>query len=67
VVCGHYGVCQVVAADSKDPRMSKQSFAGKRMNMTLMILNKLEIIIKLGSGLKPINHQVKEISRWTLF
>jgi hypothetical protein len=30
--------------------MSKQGFAGKKMNMTLMISNKLAIITRLGSG-----------------
>jgi hypothetical protein len=53
VLCRHYGVHQAVAA-SKDPKMNKQGFAGKRLNMTLMISNKLEIIIRLGSGLKSM-------------
>jgi hypothetical protein len=61
VVCGHYGVHQAIAVALKDPKMSKQCFAGQRINMTLMIHNKFEIIIRLGSGLKPMNHQVKEI------
>jgi len=64
VVCRHYGVHQAIAVASKDPKISKQGFAGKRMNMTVMISNKLAIIIRLGSGLKSMNHQVKEIPKW---
>jgi hypothetical protein len=33
--------------------------------MTLMISDKLEIIVRLGSVLKPMNHQVKGIPKWS--
>lgn len=64
MICRHYGVHQAIAVASKDPKVSKLGFAGKRMNMTLMISNKLEIIIRLGSGIKSMNNQVKEIPKW---
>jgi len=64
VICRHYGVYQAIAVASKNLKMCKQGFAGKRMNMTLMISNKREIIIRLGSGLKSMNHHMKEIPKW---
>jgi len=35
---------------SKDPKMSKQGNVGKRKHITLMIHQKLEIIMTLESG-----------------
>jgi len=49
---------------SQDQKRSKQGTAGNRKYVTLTILQKLEIIIRLGSGLKSMNHQVKEIPKW---
>jgi len=47
---------------SKDPKTSKLGAASKRKHITLMILQKLEIIVRLESCLISLNQQVKEIS-----
>ena len=46
---------------SKDPKMSQLGAASKRKHITLMILQKLEIIVRLESCLLSLNQQVKEI------
>jgi hypothetical protein len=47
---------------SKDPKMSKLGAASKRNHITLMILQKLEIIVRPESCLISLNQQMKDVS-----
>jgi hypothetical protein len=46
---------------SKDSKMSKLGATSKRKHITLMILQKLEIIVRLENCLISLNQKVKEI------
>jgi len=50
VFSGLYRAQQAIITASKDPKMSKQGTAGKKMHVTLMITQKLKIIRRLESS-----------------